>query len=313
MNDNEIDTVGLIFLIDPSIEDFDSTTHFQNVYLADENKNMICINFWGGIKKFGFVNVIDTGQIISCVNLQIRAGNTRKNIPQFRVTEFTSLTKTPKNPQCREMIEDLNKKLGTDRVKFCEDCVAIQSNYSVLKCFDENSPYRINRSDYNISKNKIFIETPLRNTKKDEFNLTGLDFESTFKQTDTELSPNTLLRKKKVNERIAKLKMYGEPPPLSPINIMNKSKNASKSYKSPLICKDDSVSNLEESITMPINVLSNRNVAETSSSSPILNKTYVKRTVNPIKLDFSKNIEQNRDESESFVGDFDGSPPLSLE
>ncbi|XP_047038742.1 breast cancer type 2 susceptibility protein [Helicoverpa zea] len=332
---NEIDTVGFIFLIDPSVRDFDSNKQpFQNIFLADADKNIICINFWGGLKKFGYQNVLDTGQIVACFNLQKRAGNTRKSIPQYRVTEFTYFTKTPKNENARNLLDNLSKKfLSLDRRKFIEDCVILKNNFAVLKANNENiSPYRINNSDFNISKNKMFIDSPLARPSNidSNFNLTGLDFESTFKQTDSQnLSEEVLLRKRKVNEKIARLKMYGEPPPLSTIHIINKSKNASNSYKSPLNrntniskittenpknktqlsnSKSDSSINVASVIKTPEKGV---NLNESVPRSPLLNRTYVK-SVNPVKINFD--VRDNNDSNvDHFAEEFDGSPPLSLD
>ncbi|XP_026734692.1 breast cancer type 2 susceptibility protein homolog [Trichoplusia ni] len=316
---NEIDTVGMIFQIDPSISDFDSTKQpFQNVYLADFDKNIICINFWGGLKKFGFHNVLDTGQIVSCVNLQKRAGNTRKTIPHFRVTEFSYFTKTPKSENARTIVDDLNKMfLSLDRRKFCEQCIEIKNNYSSNKNNAENiSPYRFNNSDYNQSRNKIFIDSPLARPKTDDnFNLTGLDFESTFRQTDTQnLSEEVLIRKRKVNEKIAKLKMYGEPPPLTNLHIINKSKSASNSYKSPLLTKNNQSKTTHELSNSKsdscVNVANEKNSPENVGDSPvILNRTYVK-SIDPVKIDFDVKDDSHVDH---FADDFDGSPPLSLD
>ncbi|XP_063632562.1 breast cancer type 2 susceptibility protein isoform X2 [Cydia splendana] len=289
-DNNEIDTVGMIFCIEPSTKDFKEQS-FQNVYLADAEKNIICVNFWGGLKKFGFENILDTGQIITCVNLQKRAGNTRKSIPQYRVTEFSYFTKTPKNKKALEITNELTSKLSKVKDKFCEDCLVLKNNYSIFKRRDsENvSPYRF---DYNLPKNMV---SPLKNCDTN-LNLTGLDFESSF--NSQEISPQMLLRKKKVNEKIEKIRLnYGEPPPLSSIHIINKSKNASATYKSPLI------SNLERSKMESPGL---QNVA-----SPVtVNRTFVK-TVNPVKLNFSN---ENLDESvDHFADDFDASPPLSLD
>lgn len=329
---NEIDTTGFIFLIDPSIQDFDSTKQpFQNVYLADAGKNIICVNFWGGLKKFGYHNVLDTGQIVYGANLQKRAGNTRKSIPQYRVTEFSYFTKMPKNVNARVLVEDLSKKfLSLDQRKFCEDCVVLKNNYAVIKLNNENiSPYRFNNTDFNMSKNKMFIDSPLARPSKidDNFNLTGLDFESTFKQTDTQnLSEEVLQRKKNVNDKIARLKMYGEPPPLSTIHIINRSKNASSSYKSPINSNTNNskiVSENSKSTSDMSKSDSSSNVARVKETpekcgrsdgtcSPVLmNRTFVK-SVNPVKINFD--VKDNNDSNfDHFAEEFDGSPPLSLD
>ncbi|KPJ19685.1 Putative glycogen [starch] synthase [Papilio machaon] len=201
---NEVDVVGLVFLIEPSISQFEAIKgqHFQNVYLTDIDKNIICVNFWGGLKKFGYENILDIGLVVACMNLQKRTGNFRKGIPQYRATEYSYFTKTSKHSNVRIMMDDLNKRLGTINIKqLCESCVAIKNN-SIVKNVENISPYRINYSDYNISKHRAFIDSPLARKPDhvdDILNLSGLDFESTFKQIDTQDMPaNLLLRKKKV-------------------------------------------------------------------------------------------------------------------
>ncbi|XP_048004179.1 breast cancer type 2 susceptibility protein homolog isoform X2 [Leguminivora glycinivorella] len=296
---NEIDTVGLIFCIEPSTKDFKEQS-FQNVYLADADKNIICVNFWGGLKKFGFENVLDTGQVVTCVNLQKRAGNSRKSIPQYRVTEFSYFTKTPKSKKALEITNELAAKLSKVKDKFCEDCLVLKNNYSIFKTRENENvtPYRFN---YNIPKS---IVSPLK-TCDTNLNLTGLDFESSF--NSQEISPQLLLRKKKVNEKIEKIRMYyGEPPPLSSIHILNKSKNASATYKSPLI------SNLERSkMESPLQNVASPSLGLQNVASPVtVNRTYVKN-VNPVKLNFSS---ENLDDSvDHFAEEFDASPPLSLD
>lgn len=321
---NEIDTVGFIFLIEPAMKEFDCTKHqFQNVYLTDADKNMICVNFWAGLKKFGFENVLDTGQIVACVNLQKRAGNTRKQILQFRGTEFSYFTKTPKNEFVRNMLEDLSKMLPKDKPKFVEDCMNLRQNYAVAKqhCSENISPYRMANIDINSSKNKIFLDSPLHqkvNKIDENLNLTGLDFESTFKQMETqELSPRTLMRKQQIKEKIARLKMYGEPPPLSPMQILNKSKNAGNAFKSPFSKSDvsDSVAS-KENVPNQLDIRETSDDAELQSSPVIMNRTYVKRvSINPVKLNFNTAEEQNNESKviDEFGEEFDGSPPLSLE
>ncbi|KAJ2943263.1 hypothetical protein O0L34_g12068 [Tuta absoluta] len=347
---NEIDTVGIIFEINPSVTLFDEKKHqFQNVYLTDLEKNMISVNFWGGLKKFGFENVLDTGQIVACTNLQKRAGNSRKNIPQYRVTEFSYFTKTPKSESARKIIEEMSKKLHKiDKKKFCEECVSMKTNYSNKQHTSDNvTPYRFPNFDMNSSKNIIFIDSPLNGNKKDEnLNLSGLDFESTFKQDTQDLSPKTLLRKRQVKEKIAKLKRYGEPPPLSPIQIINRTKNAASAFKSPFSKSDVSsvaisvknVPNQGESSPSVANCVKNlpnqekhspsvancvKNLPNQEESkisdieiqcSPViaLNRTYVKRS-NPVKLNFSNNDSSLNEAMDNFAEDFDCSPPLSLD
>ncbi|CAH2056085.1 unnamed protein product, partial [Iphiclides podalirius] len=321
---NEVDLVGLVFLVDPSMADFESIKGqlFQNVYLTDAEKNIVCVNFWGGLKKFGYENILDTGQVLACMNLQKRAGNSRKSIPQFRATEFSHFTKTPKMLNLRQVVEDLNRTLSSINIKkLTEECVSKKNHYSILKYSDgENiSPYRINYSDYSVSRHKAYIDSPLtrkRNYMDDVLNLSGLDFESTFKQTDTQdMAPSTLLRKKKVNEKIAKLKMYGEPPPIIPIHIINQSNNAARAFKNPLSSKNSVSTNVYSETFKEQATCS---IPHDNSSPKLCFKNSIKRNSgNPVKLNFSNALSTD-DVKESKVGDpfaeeFDVSPPLSLD
>ncbi|CAK1592852.1 unnamed protein product [Parnassius mnemosyne] len=320
---NEVDTVGLIFLIDPPSEQFQSVkAQFQNVYLTDEEKNLICINFWGGLKKFGYENVLDTCQVVACMNLQKRFGNTKKSIPQFRATEFSYFTKTSKLANVRKMTEELSKALSCVNIKrFCQECIEKKNNCSVLRNNCEKiSPYRINYSDYNVSKHKMFIDSPLTrkpNPIEDILNLSGLDFESTFRQIDTQdISPSVLSRKKKVEEKIAKLKMYGEPPPLNPIHIINKSKNATSAFKSPLSSKNDTSNSVANEKSKD-----NTNViVRNKQSSPVIyggNNCVKRKNASPIKLNFPSDVPEKENKGsqvvDPFAEEFDGSPPLSLD
>lgn len=308
---NEIDTVGLIFLIEPSITDFheqnDRCQNFQNVYLTDENKNFICINFWGGIRKHGFEYILKEDTFVAGINLQKRIGNTRKNIPQFRVTELTYFTKTPKFIDTRNALDNLARKCnGIDIKLFCKHCVELKNKIQNFNNYKNVSPYVVNnKTEYNLSKHKIFIESPLavkplQNKKDHSLNVTYSDFESTFAPLETNLTPKQILRKQKVNEKIAKLKQYGEPPPLSPINITHKSKNIFKEFKNPLLEKSN-VANIENKIPNESPVATKR--------SPILNKSLLSRNYgNPVRLNFSE-----KNDVDPFAEELNGSPPLSLE
>ncbi|KAM3955411.1 LOW QUALITY PROTEIN: uncharacterized protein ACR2FA_010681 [Aphomia sociella] len=311
---NEIDTAGMIIAIDPSNRDFKSSNQFQNVYLTDENKNIICVNFWGGIKKFGYDNVLDTGQIVACINLQKRYGNTKRGVPQYRATEYTYFTKTPRSVATRELMGDLSNKICANK-EFLDDCIRIKNSaFLRLQGSNENniSPYRF------VNHDNMFVHSPLAsNVNQHEFNLTGLDFESTFRQADTQdISPKTLQKKKLISEKIRKLKQYGEPPPLSPLNIINRSKNATSSYKSPLLKSDinNVASTIQTNVTNVKNTPKKCSIIKNSSGSPVLSVKKTFKNVNPVKLNFNSVAmdENNLSEVDYFAGDFD-EPPLSLD
>lgn len=281
---NEFDISGLIFHIEPTTEEFEKqgkTNDFQNVFLTDREMKFVCVNFWGGVRKTGFEKLLAIGQVIAGINLRSRVGNSGKTIPHFRFLETSYFTKSPKYRDLKaNMMTIVDKFSEIDVVKFCKDCVSLKNQMSLNKYKRNVSPML----------NKSFFDSPLPNFLSD-FDLSAADFESTFKQA----SPSRL-KKSVVDEKIEKLrKMYGEPPPLSPICIKNKGTNVTKSYKSPFsITNERSVANIE-------------NQQEIEASSPVLIRRSVKRVFNgnPVKLDFCQNENLPRKDSSS--------PPMSLD
>lgn len=310
---NEIDTAGLVIDIDPNMKEFDVKSHtFQNVYLADENKNVVSVNFWRGLVKSGYENMFQIGETVCCINLQKRLGNNRKAIPSYRVTEFSYFTKTPKYKNLKFILDNLYKSIvNVDMKKFIEECLMIK-NKVATKVYSNKSVSPFSSNAIQLKHNTI-AQKPSTNYKSEDLNLSGLDFNSTFKQSEhQDISPKLLQRKRQISEKITKLKMYGEPPPLNPIYIINKSKNASNSYKSPFMSKND-ISN--------INCDGNINDRSDGSKSNIENETMrckfglkkISTKMEPMVINFTKDDSNVSEILEQFAEKFDESPPLSLD
>ncbi|KAJ0182997.1 hypothetical protein K1T71_000973 [Dendrolimus kikuchii] len=288
---NEIDTVGVVIDIEPNMEEFDAKKHaFQNVYLTDENKNVVSVNFWGGLKKSGYENMFEIGQIVCGINLHKRLGNSRKTIPSYRVTEFSYFTKTPKYKNLKLILDNLYEKMtGVDIKNLRAECLSLKNKFTSKVYNNENmSPFRSSCNNITVNRNIIAQNSPIFNHKSDDFDLSGLDFDSTFKHSEQQdISPKLLQRKRQINEKIAKLKMYGDPPPLNQIYIINQSKNASNNYKTPFF--------------------SENNVCDRSNVDKFYNKN--NSTTTEILRDQS-NVSEIVD---PFSEEFDESPPLSLD
>lgn len=280
----EVDTAGLIVRVEPKTTVLNNTVHFQNVYLSDFERNIVSVNFWGGLEKFGYDSLLDTGQVVACVNVQRRAGSTARSIPQYRATEISYFTKSPKMADLKKLVVELNEKFKSCNIqRFCEDCVDVIENKKRKSTRNENvTPYKT--SDVNLTKTTS-VSTPLTVNKNDFKNLTN--------ESDREsASPKTLLRRQQIKAKIEKLKRYGEPPPLNPITIVNKSTNAMAAYRSPV-----NVAGSKKNIDCS-------SFSDTSSVSKANDKTVV-----PVKLNFDVSTE----EGDPFAEELDPSLPLSLE
>ncbi|GBP30962.1 Breast cancer type 2 susceptibility protein homolog [Eumeta japonica] len=316
---SEIDTVGLVFAVEPTMLEFrkQKNQFLQNVYITDEKRNFICVNFWGGLQKFGLENLIDTGQIVICMNLQKRYGSIVGSIPQFRVTEFSCFTRTPKGSKSRMLYDELKGKFNSINISmFCEECLKLKSGNTRRDNNENIFPYKSNNAQYAFNRGN-YVNASLTADKSVDIiklDLSDIDFESTFKDVNMDdLSPSERLRKKRLNEKLSKLRMYDEPPKLSPIYIINKSSKANSSYTSPLlenvgIRKDvsyDNSKNANSRISVN-NIVTPKNVKFKSN----INRS----AVNPIKLDFSANVASGKNVNvDMFSEEFDPSPPLSLD
>ena len=74
----EVDVVGVVIKIDPELRN-----GFQAVFICDVLLNFVCLQFYGGIQKFGFSQVINKpGKVLLCSNLQWRDSSSKGNFFQ---------------------------------------------------------------------------------------------------------------------------------------------------------------------------------------------------------------------------------------
>lgn len=75
------------------------------VYVADEDRNILCINFWSSLTDNALDDVVVKGNVVYARNLQWRSSNAFEKLPQsFVCSDLTLFILHPKN-------EDQNKRL----------------------------------------------------------------------------------------------------------------------------------------------------------------------------------------------------------
>lgn len=228
---NEVHIVGVVINTIPQTMDSKNTTSMQTVYLANERTTLIAINFWGGVDKYGFGKIIEKGAYLACSNLQHRSRSVMKRIRQLYVTELSNLTRCPKQ-----------RYLQTSLISLENSMKRVDVERHLSKCEEQ----------------LFCITTMLKeNVRKtcEEYNLSGLDFDSTFIDRTIDknnanssmkgnlscvLGENTIdfnASSPRVESKLKKLRAYGDPPPLSPI-ALNTSRRVKKDFVPPLCIND---------------------------------------------------------------------------
>lgn len=181
-NFNEIDTAGLVVHIGEHVH-----KKFQPVYIVDDKRNLLCINFWNGLKSYAYEDLVTIGRTLFVRDLQWRTVSTSNIIPCSFATEFTTFTENPKSAQSIESILELRKRLQEPSLSgYIDECVT-----HIDKCNSNRSALE-NRTPVNL-RQSMSIQTP------------------------NEFSPGVGLPESTVQRRIDKLSRYGQPPPISPL------------------------------------------------------------------------------------------------
>ncbi|XP_077284063.1 BRCA2, DNA repair associated [Arctopsyche grandis] len=234
---NEVHIVGVVINTIPQTMDSENTTSMQTVYLANERTTLIAVNFWGGVDKFGFGKILEKGAYLACSNLQHRSRSVMKRIRQLYVTELSNITRCPKQ-----------RYLQTALISLENNMKRVDVERHLSKC------------DEQLSCITTMLKENVRRTCE-EYNLSGLDFDSTFidrplnrnnanssmkGNLSSVLGENTVnfnASSPRVESRLKKLRAYGDPPPLSPI-VLNTSRCVKKDFVPPLC-----INNSKEMVT----------------------------------------------------------------
>lgn len=207
---NEVDTVGIVIHIEPSDAEVNNSK-VQTLYLSDENHFIIGVNFWSGINSYGYNNVIQIGCVLACANLQHRARTSRKRLRYLYATEMSTFSQNPKKEHFNDAFQHLKTQFSnTNKSSFIEQC---------------NEKLKLIISKPNITPKKLLEE---------ESGLEFLDFDSTFVDSTKSIEDSfSKMNESNVEKRLKKLEMYGEPPPLIPVQL-NVSADLKKGFVLPV-------------------------------------------------------------------------------
>ncbi|XP_026463177.1 breast cancer type 2 susceptibility protein homolog [Ctenocephalides felis] len=203
---NEIDTVGVVFYIST----FRNASSFQSVFIADLNKKIIEISFWGGIQHHGYEKLIAVKTILACSNLQWRNKNSGRQILYLYVTDLTTFSANPQQLHLQKVFNSFELSLKNTMEQFVNECK--QSLWA-----SKMSP--------NTSTNF----TPERKYSP------SINMEVESKRTPP------------VQKRLDMLSTLPEPPKLSPVSFKTPTKRFTKPFKppKPILDKMNNNTNIE--------------------------------------------------------------------
>lgn len=104
---DEFDIACVVVLVD-SAQDQESV----RVYVADEQLNILCINFWSTLSANAFDDVIVEGKTLYAKNLQWRTSHAFDKIPQAFVIADTTLFLTNPTGDQRTRLDEMNSSIS---------------------------------------------------------------------------------------------------------------------------------------------------------------------------------------------------------
>lgn len=190
---NELDTTGIVVHVG------DDTNVFQAVYVADADCNIVRINFWMGLTKYAYDDVVKPKRFLAIKNLQWRSTSNSKPIPCAYASDFSTFTENPTSPELLSAISNLKLKFeSVNMEEFIDECME--------KIQSQKSPF----------------QTPARTESMPLMQSPG----SSLLTTPTNIS----LGHSSNQSRIEQLNKYGDAMPLPPLHI----NSLNKSFKLPM-------------------------------------------------------------------------------
>ncbi|XP_058462755.1 breast cancer type 2 susceptibility protein-like [Malaya genurostris] len=220
---NEFDTIGIVVQIGAA-----EANKFQPVYLADTAMNLLCVNFWSGIKEYAYEDVIKERIVLCISNLQWRPKNAMNELPVSYATERTTFSEHSKNRLFADELTKFHTALETMELEmFYDECCAKVAHFADRKFprgSSLNTPYR--GADIANTSN---ASTPMRSLHN------SLNF---IAKTPADFSPDVgqpiSAQKRKIQLLAA---TYKSPPKLTPI-VMRSSTRARRNFKIPAKLED---------------------------------------------------------------------------
>ncbi|XP_031629337.1 uncharacterized protein LOC116344750 [Contarinia nasturtii] len=182
---NEVDTFGVVVKIEAVAPNYP----FQLVYIADANKNMLCLKFWTNIQHHACDDIVQVNRCLMISQLEWRPienahRRTRNGIPHAFVTELTTFLVSPK-------VAERSLKLANLR----EEIDKIDPNQYVEECCEKLKEYDQGNKENSISNiSSKTLDTSLNRT--------------TIAESPVGRNSSVLL------EKINRLQSYGTPPPI---------------------------------------------------------------------------------------------------
>ncbi|XP_065092081.1 breast cancer type 2 susceptibility protein homolog [Ochlerotatus camptorhynchus] len=214
---NEFDTVGVVVQIG-TLE----SKKFQTVYVSDAEMNLLCVNFWSGIKEYAYEDVIKERTVLCISNLQWRTINAFSVIPNSFATEYTTFSEHSKSEQSSEELQRLHVILnGINQDDFYEQC-----KIKIVELKDKKLP---RTNSFNTPIRNYSATTPMRSVLG--------SVNSNAATTPTDFSPGVGQPVSLQKRKLEQLAAYKSPPKLSPI-IMRHNPRVKKHFKTPARLED---------------------------------------------------------------------------
>lgn len=195
---NELDTTGFVVHVG------DVSSQFQPVYIADNNRNIVCMIFWQDLKSYAYDDVVQPNRFLAIRNLQWRLSSNSKPIPYAYVTECSIFTE---NPQSSELLSAMtNLKMKFKNVKMDEFIDACMEKIKSTEPPLQTTPGR------------IYSNSSMQSST------------SSLLSTTTDISTRSGHSSLSNKSRIDQLSKYGNPMPTPPMQI----NSLNKSYKLPV-------------------------------------------------------------------------------
>ncbi|XP_021933107.1 uncharacterized protein LOC110836322 isoform X2 [Zootermopsis nevadensis] len=227
----EIDVVGMVTYIGAAVQ---GNSGFQTVYLADTDFNVLGLSFWGGVKQFGWEEVLKPRALVAASNLQWRHGASVRWVLCAYISELSSFSVNPRQPHLQQALTSLRQEIGQQDFDVffsaCEDKVS-----ALLRgCTSSLSRVHSGRTTFGDSPQTSVtkgVRRPLMRNPINSSKSVSPQVACTRKRMPLLSSPpcspqdnvmlmhssNMGINNSPVEQRLHKLHQYGEPPPLPPL------------------------------------------------------------------------------------------------
>lgn len=217
---NEFDTVGYVVSVEK-----EPYLRFQPVHVADAAGNLLCINFFIGVKEYAYDDVVQPGKCIAISQAEWRRTNQMKHsrIPQAYATEYTTFMEKPPSNHLKTPSENLRNAFESiaDIGRFVEQC---RETVEAAKLSNQASTSTV--TPVRTGHNNAATPTPSSLTLN----------RSRILNTPREFSPGAGHPISLVRQKIEKLGSYPSVSPITPIVLKSSITRRSlrSAFKSPL-------------------------------------------------------------------------------